>query len=120
MTPSVSSITLTAAIVDDEELARGYLRELLGRHPEIRIVAEYSRDLCRHDLEPREKTCRSAQRARGMLQFICELFDLAQDLRRHGRPLSLATGRVQAARRIQQYAKRIAQAGDGVLELVDG
>jgi two-component system LytT family response regulator len=29
-----------AMIVDDEELARGYLRELLGAHPEIQIVAE--------------------------------------------------------------------------------
>jgi len=27
-------------IVDDEELARGYLRELLGTHPEIEIVGE--------------------------------------------------------------------------------
>jgi two-component system LytT family response regulator len=31
---------LRAAIVDDEELARAYLRELLGAHPEIEIVAE--------------------------------------------------------------------------------
>jgi two-component system LytT family response regulator len=29
-----------AIIVDDEELARGYLRELLGAHPEIEIAAE--------------------------------------------------------------------------------
>jgi two-component system, LytTR family, response regulator len=32
--------TLKAAIVDDEELARGYLRELLQAHPEIEIVAD--------------------------------------------------------------------------------
>jgi two-component system LytT family response regulator len=32
--------TLKAAIVDDEELARGYLRELLYPHPEIEIVAD--------------------------------------------------------------------------------
>jgi two-component system, LytTR family, response regulator len=32
--------TLRAAIVDDEELARQVLREYLGRHPEIAIVAE--------------------------------------------------------------------------------
>src|SRR5436305_4334415 len=31
---------LKAAIVDDEELARGYLRELLRLHPEIEIVAD--------------------------------------------------------------------------------
>jgi len=31
---------LKAAIVDDEELARGYLRELLRVHPEIDIVAD--------------------------------------------------------------------------------
>jgi two-component system LytT family response regulator len=31
---------LRAVIVDDEELARGYLRELLGAHPEIEIAAE--------------------------------------------------------------------------------
>ncbi|HUP02581.1 MAG TPA: LytTR family DNA-binding domain-containing protein [Bryobacteraceae bacterium] len=31
---------LSAVIVDDEELARGYLRELLREHPEIRIAAE--------------------------------------------------------------------------------
>jgi two-component system LytT family response regulator len=29
-----------AIIVDDEELARGYLREMLAAHPEIEIVAE--------------------------------------------------------------------------------
>ena len=32
--------TLTAAIVDDEELARGYLRELLRAHPDIEVVAD--------------------------------------------------------------------------------
>jgi two-component system LytT family response regulator len=31
---------LKAAIVDDEDLARGYLRELLSGHPEIEIVAD--------------------------------------------------------------------------------
>ena len=31
---------LKAVLVDDEELARGYLRELLGGHPDIEIVAE--------------------------------------------------------------------------------
>jgi two-component system, LytTR family, response regulator len=31
---------LRAVIVDDEELARAYLRELLQSHPEIEIVAE--------------------------------------------------------------------------------
>jgi len=31
---------LRAVIVDDEELARGYLRELLQAHPEIEVVAE--------------------------------------------------------------------------------
>ena len=31
---------LQAVIVDDEELARGYLRELLQAHPEIEIAAE--------------------------------------------------------------------------------
>jgi len=31
---------LRAAIVDDEELARGYLRELLREHPEIEVVAD--------------------------------------------------------------------------------
>jgi two-component system, LytTR family, response regulator len=32
--------TLRAVLVDDEELARGYLRELLAPHAEIRVVAE--------------------------------------------------------------------------------
>jgi two-component system LytT family response regulator len=32
--------TIRAAIVDDEELARGYLRELLRPHPEIELVAD--------------------------------------------------------------------------------
>jgi two-component system LytT family response regulator len=32
--------TLKTVLVDDEELARGYLRELLAPHPEIRVVAE--------------------------------------------------------------------------------
>jgi two-component system, LytTR family, response regulator len=40
VTPNVPQATMTAAIVDDEELARGYLRELLKTHPDIRIVAE--------------------------------------------------------------------------------
>jgi two-component system LytT family response regulator len=31
---------LRTVIVDDEELARGFLREMLGPHPEIAIVAE--------------------------------------------------------------------------------
>jgi two-component system LytT family response regulator len=31
---------LKAVIVDDEALARGYLREMLGAHPEIEIAAE--------------------------------------------------------------------------------
>ena len=31
---------LRVAIVDDEELARGLLREMLGAHPELEIVAE--------------------------------------------------------------------------------
>jgi two-component system LytT family response regulator len=31
---------LRAVIIDDEELARGYLREMLAAHPEIEIVAE--------------------------------------------------------------------------------
>jgi two-component system LytT family response regulator len=31
---------LRVAVVDDEELARGLLREMLGAHPEIEIVAE--------------------------------------------------------------------------------
>lgn len=32
--------TLKAVLVDDEELARGYLRELLNSHPEIVVTAE--------------------------------------------------------------------------------
>jgi two-component system LytT family response regulator len=36
----MSSSLLRAVIVDDEELARGYLRELLRGHPEIEIAAE--------------------------------------------------------------------------------
>ena len=32
--------TLKAVLVDDEELARGYLRELLASHPEIVVTAE--------------------------------------------------------------------------------
>ena len=40
MTPNVSQATLTALIVDDEELARRYLRELLEAHPGIRVVGE--------------------------------------------------------------------------------
>ena len=39
MTDSAAQTT-TAVIVDDEELARQYLRELLAPHPEIEIVAE--------------------------------------------------------------------------------
>ncbi|HEX3742580.1 MAG TPA: LytTR family DNA-binding domain-containing protein [Bryobacteraceae bacterium] len=31
---------LQAIIVDDEELARGFLREMLGTHPDIEVVAE--------------------------------------------------------------------------------
>lgn len=34
--------TLRAIVVDDEELARGFLREMLGLHPEVEIVAECS------------------------------------------------------------------------------
>jgi two-component system LytT family response regulator len=33
---------LTAMIVDDEDLARAYLRELLSHHPDIQVVAECS------------------------------------------------------------------------------
>jgi two-component system, LytTR family, response regulator len=40
VTPNVPGDTLNAVIVDDEELARTYLRELLKAHPEIRIAAE--------------------------------------------------------------------------------
>jgi two-component system LytT family response regulator len=36
----VSKPTLTAVIVDDEELARHYLRELLGAHSAIQVAAE--------------------------------------------------------------------------------
>jgi len=36
----VEQRTLRAVIVDDEELARGFLRELLRGHPEIEIAAE--------------------------------------------------------------------------------
>jgi two-component system, LytTR family, response regulator len=36
----VSESTLRAVIVDDEELARGFLREMLAPHPEIEIAAE--------------------------------------------------------------------------------
>ncbi len=36
----VEERTLRAVIVDDEELARGFLRELLEAHPEIEIAAE--------------------------------------------------------------------------------
>jgi two-component system LytT family response regulator len=34
--------TFKAVIVDDEDLARGYLRELLRAHPEIEVVADCS------------------------------------------------------------------------------
>ncbi len=37
---SVDPAQLRAVIVDDEDLARSYLRELLGAHPEIEIAAE--------------------------------------------------------------------------------
>jgi two-component system LytT family response regulator len=37
---SVIEYTLKAVLVDDEELARGYLRELLAPHPEIVVSAE--------------------------------------------------------------------------------
>ncbi len=40
MAPNVIDRTLKAVLVDDEELARGYLRELLAPHSEIRVVAE--------------------------------------------------------------------------------
>ena len=36
----VSQRTFRAVLVDDEELARGFLRELLGAHPEVEIAAE--------------------------------------------------------------------------------
>src|ERR1039458_3202001 len=37
---NVMKHTLRAVLVDDEELARGYLRELLATHPEIVVAAE--------------------------------------------------------------------------------
>lgn len=40
MIPDEAVNQLTAIIVDDEELARGYLRELLRTHPEINVIAE--------------------------------------------------------------------------------
>ena len=40
MALNVIDRTLKAVLVDDEELARGYLRELLAPHPEIQVVAE--------------------------------------------------------------------------------
>ena len=40
MALNVSDRTLKAVLVDDEELARGYLRELLAPHSEIQVVAE--------------------------------------------------------------------------------
>ena len=40
MARGVTERTLRAIIVDDEELARAYLRELLAAHPEIEIAAE--------------------------------------------------------------------------------
>ena len=40
MALNVTDHTLKAVLVDDEELARGYLRELLASHPEILVVAE--------------------------------------------------------------------------------
>jgi two-component system, LytTR family, response regulator len=36
----VNEGTYTAILVDDEELARGFLKELLRAHPEIRVTAE--------------------------------------------------------------------------------
>jgi two-component system, LytTR family, response regulator len=36
----MSAVSIRAVIVDDEELARGFLRELLAAHPEIEITAE--------------------------------------------------------------------------------
>jgi len=36
----VSARTITAIVVDDEELARGVIREMLHPHPEIELVAE--------------------------------------------------------------------------------
>jgi two-component system LytT family response regulator len=40
MAANVTEHTLKAILVDDEELARGYLRELLASHPEIVVAAE--------------------------------------------------------------------------------
>ena len=40
MAERVSDTTFTAVIVDDEELARGFLREMLRSHPEIAVAAE--------------------------------------------------------------------------------
>jgi two-component system LytT family response regulator len=40
VTPETTTGALTAVIVDDEELARTYLRELLRAHPDIRVAAE--------------------------------------------------------------------------------
>ena len=40
MAEAVSSHTLRAAIIDDEPLARGFLREMLQAHPDIEIIAE--------------------------------------------------------------------------------
>jgi two-component system LytT family response regulator len=39
---AVSETAFRAVIVDDEELARGFLKELLRPHPEIELVAECS------------------------------------------------------------------------------
>jgi two-component system, LytTR family, response regulator len=40
LSKSADPLPLTAILVDDEELARAYLRELLRAHPEITIAAE--------------------------------------------------------------------------------
>lgn len=40
MAVSVRELSFKAVIVDDEELARGFLKELLRPHPEIELVAE--------------------------------------------------------------------------------
>jgi two-component system LytT family response regulator len=40
MPGKVPATPLNAVIVDDEALARGYLREMLRAHPEIEIAAE--------------------------------------------------------------------------------
>jgi two-component system LytT family response regulator len=40
VTDNVMEHTLKSVLVDDEELARGYLRELLAPHPEIVVAAE--------------------------------------------------------------------------------